>query len=148
MHTPDQTAAPEPPRPSLSVRHRWLYASAWLQHALLNQWSAARLSSASDALAELLPWEDRKLLLAVLVDASSGDRAELVDWLAEALGAVALQPEVRFGALAEEAEAWAALASEAEIKAWLLACVGRLPAAERVKFVAAVQRQAVSAVAS
>lgn len=148
MHTPDQTAAPEPPRPSLPVRHRWLYASAWLQCALLDQWSAARLSQASDALAELLPWEDRQLLLAVLVDASAGDRAELVDWLAEALGAVALQPEVRFGPLAEEAEAWAALASEAEIKAWLLACVGRLSAAERVKFVAAVQRQAVAGVAS
>ena len=148
MHTPDQNAAPEPPRPSLPVRHRWLYASVWLQCALLDQMCAARLSQASDALAELLPWEDRKLLLAVLIDASGEDRAELVDWLSEALGAVALQPETRFGPLAEEAEAWAALASEAEIKAWLLACVGRLSAAERVKFVAAVQRQAVSAVAS
>lgn len=148
MTIPNETAAPEPPRPSLSVRHRWLYASAWLQCALLDQWSVARLSLASSALAELLPWEDRQLLLAVLIDASADDRAELVDWLTETLEANALLPEVRFGPVASEAEAWAALASEAEIKAWLLACVGRLSAAERVKFVAAVQRQAVSAVAS
>ena len=146
MPTTDLDAASEPPRPELSWDRRWLTATAWLHSVLLRRLPGEGNARAGGELAELLPWEDRELLLTVLLVASAGDRAELADWLAEALGHVTRQPVARFGPLAEEAESWAAMASEAEVKAWLLACVARLPAAERVKFVAAVQRQAVAGV--
>ena len=138
-------AVPEADPPP-SWRSRWLTAAAWLYCALTRRYEAGVLEAAAPALAGMLPWEDRQLLIALLIDASGEDRAELVDWLGAALDGLGQPPAPRFGTVREDAEAWAALASEAELKAWLMACIARLPGADRLKFLEAVRRQALAAV--
>lgn len=136
---PETSPAPSWPR-------RWLTAAAWLHRALTRRYEAGVLERVVPELAALLPWEDRQLLIALLIDASGADRAELIDWLDAALDGLGQPPAARFGTVREDAEAWAALASEAELKAWLMACIARLPGADRLKFLEAVRRQALAAV--
>ena len=132
--------------PPLTLSQRWLRATAWVNAALTRRYEPGVLEQAAPRLAALLPWEDRRLLIALLIDASGEDRAELVDWLGAALDGLGQPPAPRFGTVREDAEAWAALASEPELKAWLMACIARLPGADRLKFLEAVRRQALAAV--
>lgn len=134
--------------PPLTLSQRWLLSTAWINALLTRRYEPGVREHAAPSLAALLPWEDRRLLIALLIDASAGDRAALVDWLGEALDGLCQPPAARFGTAREDAEAWAALASEAELKAMLMACVARLPGADRLKFVEAVRRQALAAVAT
>lgn len=133
---------------SLTWHQRFLHAVAVMFGLLTRRFEPAVRETAAPQIAALLPWEDRRLLLALLLDASVEDRAALVDWLGDALDGLGLPPGVRFGTAQEDAEAWAALASEAELKAMLLACIARLPGADRLKFLEAVRRQTLAAVAT
>lgn len=84
--------------------------------------------------------EERVALLDLVVQAAADDEGA-PDYLERVcLELRAGAPGAPFTTVAAEAQWWVDWASEAERKQYLLACFRSLPAAERVKFLAAAQR--------
>lgn len=101
---------------------------------------AAWWDRAGEAVERALDEVERLTLLGLLVRACQFPEADAL--MDAAVRARHAGPDVPFlGPIRDCAEAWAAFATEAELKAYLLAAFGRLPKLDRVRFLAAAQKK-------
>lgn len=124
------------------------HCAATFALALMREFEGERPAIVSAWLRAVEVWRDRlpqgarlRLLEAAALAADFSSATDLLDQLVRER-APGPSPWGLGAPLRDQAEGWASLASDAEIRAYLAACFRRLPASDRAAFLTAARRAA------